>query len=115
MPYPFSTPIAISSWEHSHSTNISLSDSFGLEPWSVPQYIDHIQLLQKQSIPREFSYQEWKDWLWILLPLGVIAVGLIAHYIYSPCAVLSLARSVPAQITVGPHNGKKEIDTGNRI
>ena len=69
MPYPFSTPIAFSSWEHSvivNSTNISLSDSFGLEPWSVPQYIDNIQLLQKQSIPREFSYQEWKDWLFNL-------------------------------------------------
>ena len=111
MPYPFSTPIAFYSWEHSHSTNISLSDSFGLEPWSVPQYIDYIQLLQKQSIPSEFSYQEWEDWLWILLPVGVIAVGLIAHYMYRPFALLSLGRSVPAQITVGPHNGKNEIDT----
>ena len=113
MPYPFSTPIAFSSWDHSvilNSTNISLPDSFGLEPWSVPQYIDHVQLLQKQSIPREFNYQEWKNWLWILLPVGVIAIGLIAYYIYRPCAILGLARSVPAQITVNPQIGKKEID-----
>ena len=74
---------------------------------SVPQYIDHIQLLQKQSIPREFTYQEWKKWFWILLPVGVIAVSLIAYYIYRPCAVLGFARSVPAQITVNPQIGKK--------
>ena len=30
----------------------------------------------------------------MLLPVGVIAVGLIAYYIYRPCAVLGLARSV---------------------
>ena len=46
----------------------------------------------------------------MLLPVGVIAVGLIAYYIYRPCAVLGLARSVPAQITVNPNIGKKEID-----
>ena len=38
-----------------------------------------------------------------------IAVGLIAYYIYRPCAVLGLARSVPAQVTVGPHIGKKKL------
>ena len=30
----------------------------------------------------------------MLLPVGVIAVGLIPYYIYRPCAVLGLARSV---------------------
>lgn len=102
-PYPFTTPIAFSSWEHSlivNSTNITLPDSFGLEPWSLPQYVNHMQLLKKQSPPTAFNWQDWQDWLWILLPIGILVVCLAAYRIYRPCGPLGLARTLPAQVTL---------------
>ena len=46
-----------------------------------------------------------------MLPVGIIAVGLIAYYeyIYRPYAVLGLSRSVPAQITVNPTLEKRKL------
>ena len=72
--------IAFSSWEDSfivNSTNISVPNSFGLEPWSVPTSIEQMQMLKKQSPPMEFNWQEWKDYLWILLPIAIIVIDLL--------------------------------------
>ena len=114
-PYPFSTPIAFSAWEHSfivNSTNISLPDSFGLEPWSVPKYIDQMRPLMKQSPPVESGWHEWTIYLWTLLAIiGVIVVGLVAYRIYRPCALLRLARGVPEQVTISTTSQSKEAGT----
>ena len=113
-PYPLTTPIAFSSWEHSfivNTTNISIPDSFGLEPWSVPKYIAHMQPLAKQSPPTALDWHNWKDWLWILLPIGVIAAGLVAYRIYRPCAHLGLAQAAPAQVTVSTQRQLNPEDT----
>ena len=63
----------------------------------MPQYIDNVQPLWKQSIMTEFNW----------LPMGILAVGMVVYYNYRPCDVLRLARSVPAQVTVGPHPDAK--------
>ena len=68
----------------------------------MPQYIDNVQPLWKQSIMTEFNWQEWEKRPWMLLPMGILAVGMVVYYNYRPCDVLRLARAVPAQVTVSP-------------
>ena len=97
-PYPFATPIAFSSWEHSlimNSTNITLPDSFGLEPWSVPQYVDQMQMMKKQSPPTDFNWQDWTDWLWIFLPIGILSVCLVARRMYLTWRSLGFGKTLP--------------------
>ena len=112
-PYPFTTPIAFSSWEHSlivNSTNITLPDSFGLEPWSVPTYLDEMKILMKQTPPTLFNWQDWTDWLWILLPVGIFVVCLVVYRAYllyrNP---LGLARTLSTQVPFRTQDSSKAV------
>ncbi|KAG0720007.1 hypothetical protein GWK47_007004 [Chionoecetes opilio] len=73
-PFPFSKLLAFSSWEHEflvNSSNVTLPSSFGLDPWSLPTYLDHLKLLMK---PTPLVDPGWSAWNWMLLPVGIFTV-----------------------------------------
>ena len=81
-PYPFSTPISLSTWEHEflkNVTNISLPTSMPLEPIPLPDYIDSLQPMLQRTTPQE---QPLPGWLTMVVPIIVILLllGVILGY-----------------------------------
>ena len=71
-PYPFSTPISLSPWEHEflkNATNITLPSSMPLAPIPLPDYIESLQPLLQRTPTQE---QLLPGWLMMLVPIAVI-------------------------------------------
>ena len=70
-PYPFSTPLILSPWEHDfivNATNISLPSSDDFKPVPLQDYIDRLQpLMEPLSLPGP----RFPEWLRILMPIGI--------------------------------------------
>ena len=97
-PYPFSTPISLSAWEHEflkNTTNVSFPTSMPLEPIPLPDYIDSLQPLLQRKTTRE---QPLPDWLTMVVPIAVILLLMGIVFGYFRFRVWFPARNCPDDI-----------------
>lgn len=99
-PYPFSTPISLSPWEHEflkNATNITLPTSMPLAPIPLPDYIDSLQPLLQRTTTQE---QLIPGWLTMVVPVAVILLLVGFIFGFRRFRVWLSARSGPDDI---PH------------
>ena len=79
-PYPFSTPISLSPWEHEflkNATNVTLPSSLPLTPIPLPDYIASLQPLLQPPHKQEQSLPNWMVLMWVPFAVVLLIMGLI--------------------------------------